>query len=319
MSPGSPEWIHSCMFRRKGEREIAELGVSSPDTGTDTLAHIPPPARKNAGTGAHGMHLYIDHRIILKCTFIHPHTITYLYIPHTRTCLDIHRHASTDSCEHTQPTFSGAALFGAHKRKHIRDVPTQAQLVCGTSVLPVHRLTPFARNPGYAAKRPPASPRVTLEKPPADSLNSFWSPGLPPLHPTGNAPLPTRRRRTPPGAGLESAQRPQELAKAGRPWLEGRRRPQPKEPSGPVAWSPCCPGAHGRWGAQHGSPGSGRTRRGCFGDSGFAGPCALSGPTQGASRSRALRGGRAETRARDCDRLTATRTFARGVFEGPVP
>lgn len=82
MSLGTPEWIHSGVFRRKGEREIAELGVSSPDTGTDTLAHIPPPARKNAGTGAHGMHLYIDHGIILKCTFIHPHTSTYLYIPH---------------------------------------------------------------------------------------------------------------------------------------------------------------------------------------------------------------------------------------------
>ena len=41
MSRGTPEWIHSCIFRRKEERETAELGLSSPDTGTDSLGHIP--------------------------------------------------------------------------------------------------------------------------------------------------------------------------------------------------------------------------------------------------------------------------------------
>lgn len=99
----------------------------------------------------------------------------------------------------------------------------------------------------------PATPQkapllVTLEKPPPDALNRLWSPGPPPRHPYSQPSVPTRRRRTPPGAGLEPAQRPRELEKASRPQLEGQRGPPPHASPGPAACLPSptlgVPGAH---------------------------------------------------------------------------
>lgn len=99
----------------------------------------------------------------------------------------------------------------------------------------------------------PATPqkaplRVTLEKPPPNALNRLWSPGPPPRHPYSQPSVPTRRRRTPPGAGLEPAQRPRELEKASMPQLEGQRGPPPHASPGPAACLPSptlgVPGAH---------------------------------------------------------------------------
>ena len=87
MSPGTPEWIHSCMLGRK--REGGLLRWESPPV-TQAPTHrltYPLPHEQTPGTGAHDMRLYIDHGVSLKRTFIRPHTSTYLDIPSTHTNL----------------------------------------------------------------------------------------------------------------------------------------------------------------------------------------------------------------------------------------
>lgn len=106
------------------------------------------------------------------------------------------------------------------------------------SPVPQHYLptdSPLSLEIPATPQRRPAPLRVSLAKPTPDARNRFWPPGPPPCLPYSQPRLPTRRRRTPPGAGLESAQRPRELTGAGRPQLTGLRRLQHQASASPAA------------------------------------------------------------------------------------
>ena len=102
---------------------------------TFPLPHEPTPR-----TGAHDMRLYIDHGVILKRTFIRPHTSTYLDIPSTHT--NLFEHSQAHKRRLMQTGFSPLSQVqpywghtGVPKHKHTYYVPTQAQMARGTSVL----------------------------------------------------------------------------------------------------------------------------------------------------------------------------------------
>lgn len=135
-------------------------------------------------------------------TYLHtpPHKRIPIHTRHTRT-LNIHLHTSTDSCKQDLahfPKCSPTRDMQAYANISTYVMYQLPQLVYGTSVLPVHRLTLFARNPGYAAKRRSASPRVTLEKPPPVAPNS-------PLVSRPATPSPYSQRPAPHQAAPDSA------------------------------------------------------------------------------------------------------------------
>lgn len=140
VSPGTPEWIHSCMLGRK--REGGLLRWESPPV-TQAPTHrltSPLPHEQTPGTGAHDMRLYIDHGVILKRTFIRPHTSTYLDIPSIHT--NLFERSQAHKRRLVQTGFSPLSQVqpywghtGVHKHKHTYYVPTQAQMARGTSVL----------------------------------------------------------------------------------------------------------------------------------------------------------------------------------------
>lgn len=249
------------------------------------------------------MQLYIDHKIILKRTFIRPHTSTYPCIPNTRTNLFEHTHAykhrfmqiGSSPPSQVQPYWGHT---GVHKSKHI--------------ILYPHKHNWSVVAPRLQHTDSPLSPEIPAKPQRGDQLlcgspwrSRLWmlltTSGLQACHPFT---LPARTHSPPGGAGLRwervwslpndprSWQR-----EAGRSWRGGGGL-NPRIPRALWLGPPGVPGAHGRWGAQRGSLGSRRPLRGCFGEPGCAGPCALSGPTRGASCSRALRDGRAEPRGR---------------------
>lgn len=82
--PGTPEWIHSCIFGRKGRRKSLSWESPPPIHTTHThrqractqQTHVPTaplPHEQTLVTEAHDRHLYIDHRSVLK----HPYTETH--------------------------------------------------------------------------------------------------------------------------------------------------------------------------------------------------------------------------------------------------
>ena len=128
----------------------------------ETGPTAPLPNEETQVTGSHDIHLYIDHKIILKCTFIHPYTSrTPKHIPlHTRgTHTNLFKHNT-----HTQihayrihPLSQVQSCRGqtgihkhAHTHTHIR-VTTQAQhgLWCPSATCPqTHPSLPKSLFPG---------------------------------------------------------------------------------------------------------------------------------------------------------------------------
>lgn len=211
--------------------------------------------------------------------------------------------------------YSGHA--GVRKHKHIRDVPitTISLWYLRAPCAQTHPFRPKSRLRGKEAIGFSA-----CDPGEAASGCSKQPPGLQASHPFTLLATP----RSPPGGAGLRRERVWSLHNDPRSWrrragggMRGGGGPSPRSPQALWLGPPGVPGARRRWGAQQGSPGSGRPRRVCFGDPGRAGHCALSGPTRGSSRSRALRGGCAEPRASDRGHLLATRAFAGDVLEDP--
>lgn len=152
------------------------------------------PHEQTSVTGVLDMHLYTDHRIILKCTFLVPtppaHTCTYQI--HTQTHLNVtHTHAQTHA-ERTLPAFLGTALLGKYRCTQAYVHTCAHTDIWSMEHQPMFRFTPLVRNPGYTAKKRLAPLQVTLVKPPVDALN-----GPPPLHPYSQRPPPTPHQAAP--------------------------------------------------------------------------------------------------------------------------
>lgn len=241
---------------------MAERGVSSPDTHAththrqractkiDTHTHSPPPQRRDPGhrfTRHPSIYRPQDHpQMHLHAPLHPPHRNTYLYIPraHTQTYLNI-THAEIHAYR-IHPLSQVQSCRGqtgihkhAHTHKHIRvTTPAQHGLWCPSATCPqTHPSLPKSLFPGYHKKATsssacdPGGAASRCSEPPLVVTPS-------PRHPYGQPSVPTRRRRSPHGAGLQSAQPPRAPTKAGRPQLAGHRRPRPRASPGPAALQP---------------------------------------------------------------------------------
>lgn len=231
----------------------------------------PPSPEETPVTGAHNIHLYIDHRIILKCTFIHPYTShTQKHIPvHTKgTHINPSEH---NTCTHAQThayrihPLSGAALSGTNRyTQTCTHTHTHDHTSTIWSLVPQRYLrtdTPLARNPGYTAKSSsacdPGEAASKCSEPPLVSRPATPSPLLSTLSPHQAAPDSTGSGfgtcTTTPGAGegehaaargAERASAPRVPGPCGLPPISHPRRPRSAQVVG--AQNVGFPGAGGR-------------------------------------------------------------------------